>query len=112
RRRERKRDGAYAQPIYSDASLLWPDAYPVSFQNSPTSPTSRNTDSASVALFGRHLVLRRSPYHSCASFHPWTRESVPPRWRFHCAHQRSTCCSDRNRSMVRQVNATSLYHSR
>ena len=28
---------------------------------------------------------------------------IPPRGRFHCLHQRSTCCSDRNRSMVFHV---------
>lgn len=85
---------------------------PASFQNSPTSPTWRNTDCASSALLGRHRGWRRSPYHSWASFQPWFSERVPPRDRLHCWHQRSTCCSDRNRSMVRQVNATSLYQSR
>src|SRR6266576_354893 len=88
------------------------DAYPASFQNSPTSPTSRNTDSACSALIGLHCGLSRSPYHNWASFHPWTSVSVPPRGRFHCSHHRSTCCSDRNRSIVFQVKTTSLYHSR
>ena len=85
---------------------------PANFQNSPTSPTSRNTDSAWAALLGCHCGLRRSPYHSWASFQPWARVRVPPRGRFHCRHQRRICCSDRNRSSVRQVNTTSLYQSR
>ncbi len=66
-----------------------------SFQNSPLSPIRAKAASASDALFGRQAGLRRSPYHSFASL-----------------HQRSTCCSDRNRSMVFQVKTMSLYQSR
>ena len=95
-------------------SLCWvpsSKAHSESFQYSPTSPTWENADSASATVLGRQSGASRSPYHSCAKLQPCCSERVPPRGRFHCWHQRSTCCSDRNRSMVRQVKTTSLYQS-
>src|SRR5438876_9677663 len=83
-----------------------------SFQNSPLSPIRAKAASASDALFGRQAGLRRSPYHSFARRQPCCKPRTPPRGRFHCLHQRSTCCSDRNRSMVFQVKTMSLYQSR
>ncbi len=83
-----------------------------SFQNSPLSPIRAKAASASDTLFGRHAGLRRSLYHSFASRQPCSKLRMPPRGRFHCLHQRSTCCSDRNRSMVFHVKTMSLYQSR
>ena len=74
-----------------------------SFQNSPLSPIRAKAASASDALFGRQAGLRRSPYHSFARRQPCCKPRTPPRGRFHCLHQRFTCCSDRNRSMVFHV---------
>ena len=82
------------------------------FQNSPLSPIRAKAASASDTLFGRHAGLRRSLYHSFSSRQPCSKLRMPPRGRFHCLHQRSTCCSDRNRSMVFHVKTMSLYQSR
>ena len=85
---------------------------PISVSQSPLSPIRAKAASASDALFGRQAGLRRSPYHSFARRQPCCKPRTPPRGRFHCLHQRSTCCSDRNRSMVFQVKTMSLYQSR
>src|ERR1700682_394995 len=92
-------------PVEATSSCWVPssNAHSESFQYSPTSPTWENADSASATVLGRQSGASRSPYHSCAKLQPCCSERVPPRGRFHCWHQRSTCCSDRNRSMVRQV---------
>jgi hypothetical protein len=82
------------------------------FQKVPLSPIQAKRCWAWAVVLGCQFGLRRSPYHSLARIQPWRRLRVPPRARSHCLHQRSTCCSDRNRSMVFQVKTMSLYQSR
>lgn len=82
-------------------------------QNADVKPSWPNSCSISSTVLRRHCgCLRSGEYHDCANRQPVSSDNTAPRLNRHDSHQRSTCSSDRKKSMVFHVKTMSFHHSR
>lgn len=82
-------------------------------QKADVSPSSANNCSVSPTVLRRHSgCLRSGRYQASASLHPVSRDNTAPRSNRHESHHRSTCSSDRKKSIVFQVNTMSFHQLR